>query len=247
MVDREGPNEISLGKTAGDLGRHDELYLAKKRIVKLERILSDSMPHRTIATLEADRAEECKKRGKAEARVREVQKFAVKDLLATLEGCIEASERAEKAEAQLAEWKEAAVEEAAQCDRLKAERNTICPCKHTTPCHPDCSCVVPISSRGCERCCAYGSKKQWKSRAESIANVWSERDEALATIKDANAVIQAQEMVINHTDKARALKEALAVCREIVKEHDHLETAIKGHALYSLAHRCVLGKVLDHD
>ncbi len=44
-----------------------------------------------------------------------------------------------------------------------------CPCQHTTPCHPRCTCVMPYSSRGCERCCSYGSLTQRKENAERIA------------------------------------------------------------------------------
>ena len=35
-----------------------------------------------------------------------------------------------------------------------------CPCLYVEPCDPDCSCRHPAMSRGCERCCSYGSLKQ---------------------------------------------------------------------------------------
>ena len=44
-----------------------------------------------------------------------------------------------------------------------------CPCLYVDPCHPQCTCVRPTSSRGCERCCRYGEPYQRRKRAELIA------------------------------------------------------------------------------
>lgn len=44
-----------------------------------------------------------------------------------------------------------------------------CPCKYTTPCNERCTCVNPVSSYGCNRCCSYGSDEQRKEMAELIA------------------------------------------------------------------------------
>jgi 8-oxo-dGTP diphosphatase len=44
-----------------------------------------------------------------------------------------------------------------------------CPCLHTKPCDPRCTCLQPLSSVGCRRCCSYGSKAQQKKAAESLA------------------------------------------------------------------------------
>ncbi len=49
-----------------------------------------------------------------------------------------------------------------------------CPCLHTTPCHPKCTCVMGHSSRGCRRCCSYGSKEQQTVRAAYLAKVMDE-------------------------------------------------------------------------
>lgn len=46
-----------------------------------------------------------------------------------------------------------------------------CPCLHTTPCHPGCTCVKPFMSRGCRRCCSYGSPEQQRKHAEWLAAV----------------------------------------------------------------------------
>lgn len=45
-----------------------------------------------------------------------------------------------------------------------------CPCLHTTPCHPYCTCAVRTSSRGCLRCCTYGSRDQQRQMAEHLAS-----------------------------------------------------------------------------
>lgn len=43
-----------------------------------------------------------------------------------------------------------------------------CPCLHTTPCDPRCTCVDLASSRGCSRCCTYGSPEQQRAAAERL-------------------------------------------------------------------------------
>lgn len=45
-----------------------------------------------------------------------------------------------------------------------------CPCLHTTPCDPTCTCVNPYSSKGCRRCCSYGSPEQQKAMAEYLVS-----------------------------------------------------------------------------
>lgn len=49
-----------------------------------------------------------------------------------------------------------------------------CPCLHTTPCKPGCTCVQPVSSAGCLRCCTYGSSEQQRKMAEHLAKVIDE-------------------------------------------------------------------------
>lgn len=44
-----------------------------------------------------------------------------------------------------------------------------CPCLYTTPCDPDCTCVNWPMSRGCERCCTYGSLEQREAQAKELA------------------------------------------------------------------------------
>ena len=44
-----------------------------------------------------------------------------------------------------------------------------CPCLHTTPCDPQCTCAHPHMSAGCLRCCSYGSPEQQLASAKFIA------------------------------------------------------------------------------
>ena len=50
-----------------------------------------------------------------------------------------------------------------------ASNHRACPCLHTTPCHPRCTCVMPQSSLGCRRCCSYGNTEQQRQMAEYLA------------------------------------------------------------------------------
>lgn len=43
-----------------------------------------------------------------------------------------------------------------------------CPCLHIEPCDPYCTCKNPFSSRGCMRCCSYGSPEQQRAAAEIL-------------------------------------------------------------------------------
>lgn len=48
-----------------------------------------------------------------------------------------------------------------------------CPCLHTEPCSPACSCASPVMSGGCFRCCSYGDEERKKRRAEVLAKLIS--------------------------------------------------------------------------
>lgn len=46
-----------------------------------------------------------------------------------------------------------------------------CPCLYPIePCDPDCTCRNPFSSRGCARCCSYGSLEQRTRNAQRLAD-----------------------------------------------------------------------------
>ncbi len=55
-----------------------------------------------------------------------------------------------------------------------------CPCLHTTPCNPMCTCRQKFSSYGCARCCSYGNAEQQKATAEYLAGLVTERDASRA-------------------------------------------------------------------
>jgi hypothetical protein len=66
--------------------------------------------------------------------------------------------------------------------RIEALQNTArqaCPCLHVEPCDPDCTCVKPFMSRGCTRCCTYGSKEQQVEAARYLVGLSSSRKKAL--------------------------------------------------------------------
>lgn len=59
-----------------------------------------------------------------------------------------------------------------EIERLRGVAGLLaCPCVHTEPCSPRCTCVMPYSSRGCRRCCSYGSKEQRVAVAERLAKL----------------------------------------------------------------------------
>lgn len=64
----------------------------------------------------------------------------------------------------------AEIEQLKEANR-RHERWCGCPCVYTTPCDPWCTCVKGHSSRGCLRCCTYGSVEQRRAKAERLAAV----------------------------------------------------------------------------
>lgn len=65
-----------------------------------------------------------------------------------------------------------------------------CPCHYIDPCHEDCTCVNPFSSRGCSRCCAVGNLRQRTVAARQLADVIDEdrrlNSEALHLLMEAH-------------------------------------------------------------
>jgi hypothetical protein len=56
----------------------------------------------------------------------------------------------------------------AEIARLRESAFDGCPCRHTTPCDEMCTCVKAHSSRGCARCCSYGSPEQQREMADRL-------------------------------------------------------------------------------
>ena len=99
------------------------------------------------------------------------------------------------------EWK-------ALAEKLEEERADACPCKHTTPCQPNCTCVNPFMSHGCRRCCRYGSKMQQEAKAK-----WLVEKEKLAEAIEAGV----------SPDYVRGLQDAL---RQAKSQRLDKETAL---------------------
>lgn len=75
----------------------------------------------------------------------------------------------------------------AECEVLRRERDEArmaCPCRSTTPCHDDCTCIAPLSSSGCRRCCTYGSQEQRAAKAERLATLTTTRDRLSARVAE---------------------------------------------------------------
>lgn len=75
-----------------------------------------------------------------------------------------------------------------------------CPCLYTTPCAPDCTCRRPFSSRGCRRCCSYGSLAQQQAQAVRLA---------AASDGPVRAALQAYQAAVRQQDMT-AIQAALA-------------------------------------
>jgi hypothetical protein len=62
-------------------------------------------------------------------------------------------------------------------EELQEENRTLrqmtrgCPCLYVGACSYACSCVHPLMSGGCRRCCLYGSEEQRTSKAQNLAEV----------------------------------------------------------------------------
>src|SRR5690242_13714524 len=76
-----------------------------------------------------------------------------------------------------------------------------CPCCHTTPCHPHCTCVASHSSHGCRRCCSYGGKEQQQERARHLVRIEQMAEaskDLLAALKSVAAEIRNRCPDVNH-------------------------------------------------
>lgn len=54
-----------------------------------------------------------------------------------------------------------------------------CPCLYGDPCSDVCTCVNPVMSGGCERCCSYGSLEQRQEKAKRLIGIMDRLDETL--------------------------------------------------------------------
>jgi hypothetical protein len=82
-----------------------------------------------------------------------------------------------------------------------------CPCLHTTPCHDRCACVMPTSSSGCSRCCAYGSPEQQRAMAILLAAALDQRVGDIHSDQRARARWERVERTMAIVDLARKIGE----------------------------------------
>ena len=105
----------------------------------------------------------------------------------------------------------------ADCQAMIAENDALersCPCTHVTPCHDRCSCVMPISSSGCRRCCKYGSTEQQRTAASRIAGAISVYEAALAWEVDKGTESSWNRPNGSDEHLRRTVREAVATQRE---------------------------------
>lgn len=96
-----------------------------------------------------------------------------------------------------------------------------CPCLHATPCDPHCTCVKPFSSRGCGRCCSYGSPEQQRAKAEHLAAVTAEH----AAVRETNKALH------------RRAQRLEGIEARLARVHAGYERCIKSQATYCQNYR----------
>lgn len=89
-----------------------------------------------------------------------------------------------------------------------------CPCRYVEPCDPSCTCVTPVSSFGCLRCCSYGSREQRKAMALKLT--------AHPILDDAMV-----ERIAVAMHEHFACCDNKAVCDELPAAHDVIRKAVK--------------------
>lgn len=90
----------------------------------------------------------------------------------------------------IAESRTLLVQLADACERMQAAQR-FCPCQIAdAPCHPRCTCVMPVSSSGCLCCARYGSEEQRKAMANMLVAQSARVAELEGQIKELRDVIE---------------------------------------------------------
>lgn len=108
----------------------------------------------------------------------------------------------------------AAEKRAEQAEARLREAEQACPCRHTTPCHPRCTCANPASSAGCRRCCKYGSPEQQRAMAEHLVDK-EHADARLAAVQERlAAALRTQQFDYQALVEqlCAAIRDAVALC-----------------------------------
>jgi hypothetical protein len=90
--------------------------------------------------------------------------------------------------------------------------NLSCPCLHTEPCNPRCTCVHGGSSVGCSRCCTYGSKEQQKKTAERLAALPARNERLTKALEHCHHYFEA---CGDHMPELQYAEETKAVLEEV--------------------------------
>ena len=90
-----------------------------------------------------------------------------------------------------------------------------CPCLLTTPCHERCTCVTPLSSSGCSRCCSYGSVQQREERAGRLAKIIdrSQRGQRDGTVPSVHEMRASLDKLVEYADVFTSMLDELAMLR----------------------------------
>lgn len=91
-----------------------------------------------------------------------------------------------------------------------AERSASCPCAYGEPCHPDCTCACPVSSKGCLRCCRYGNRDQRQAAAARLVAERRAWETACDLARGCLRAAQANNMIVEGPDWWGTVRKALA-------------------------------------
>lgn len=108
-----------------------------------------------------------------------------------------AKERVRLIEKYQAAEKHGGIKESEPCTTKPEVRS--CPCLHTVPCQPGCTCSSPLSSVGCLCCCSYGSPEQQVVAAKRIANAVDGARSDYPISPDVDSVVLVRGTVIDKT------------------------------------------------
>ncbi len=100
-----------------------------------------------------------------------------------------------------------------------------CPCKYVEPCQENCSCVSPMSSHGCLRCCRYGSIEQRTSAAKRIATPIDENASLHEQLKAKDEDIYNTNLTVGELEQRLEAEEKLVT--QYKYWHEHASKGVK--------------------
>lgn len=94
-----------------------------------------------------------------------------------------------------------------------APQDSACPCLYTTPCHDRCTCVMPLSSSGCRRCCTYGSVEQRAAMATHLAKAIDRGQHSSDPAPSVHEMRESLTKLIEHANIFETMLDELALLR----------------------------------